>query len=390
MRSTRTGKKIAALTAAMALALFGTLGNSLPAHAAPAADGLDLPELSVTEAPGVTAQNPDAAKLPTSRSTTEVVKGAKISLRPPAAGKASAPRMVDGAQVADAGCTPYIYKTVVKSGLDVQIEYAAEVVCNFYLAAAIVQAYLYERTSGSPYNGQIVATGARLGFANSYYAYSLGGVRIDGRVYDGGAQMEVGFSLALQAPSGAIWTGCLALSNGMRYLNACSGLGTSVLSVAVGSGNFATGLAPNRLAVLESLTQPTAESFSAWNIGRFYPETYAAYQFDWSNNECSWSPENPLGFTFESACIRHDFGYRNYKAAQRFPQNKDRIDSAFYEDLKRVCATYPSAVQPACYSLAWTYYETVRLLGALRVTQEQIDEAAKLLPGRTPGKAPLA
>lgn len=92
------------------------------------------------------------------------------------------------------------------------------------------------------------------------------------------------------------------------------------------------------------------------------------------------------------ACARHDFGYRNYKAAQRFPENKDRIDSTFYEDMKRVCATYSEALQPPCYALAWTYYDAVRLFGALYVTQEQIDEAAKLMPDTAtakPGKAPL-
>ncbi|ASW57807.1 hypothetical protein CIK06_17875 [Plantactinospora sp. KBS50] len=165
----------------------------------------------------------------------------------------------------------------------------------------------------------------------------------------------------------------------MRYLTPCSGLGTSTLSVAVGSGEFSTGLAPNRLAVLESLTSPGAASYNAWNIGRYYPD-YAAYEFDWSTDYCTWAPDNPLGFTFESACARHDFGYRNYKAAQRFEANKDRLDLAFYDDLQRVCAGYPEAVQPACYALALTYYEAVRVFGIQRVTPEQIDEAARLLP----------
>ncbi len=42
---------------------------------------------------------------------------------------------------------------------------------------------------------------------------------------------------------------------------------------------------------------------------------------------------------------RHDFGYRSYKAAGQFDANKSRLDSAFYEDLKRV------------------YYQAVRALG---------------------------
>lgn len=71
--------------------------------------------------------------------------------------------------------------------------------------------------------------------------------------------MEVGFNLALRTFDGGIWTGCPALPKGLRRLSACSGLGTDTVSVTVGSGEISTGLAPNRLAVLESLTPPGSE-----------------------------------------------------------------------------------------------------------------------------------
>jgi hypothetical protein len=387
MRSKRTIRRIPALMAVMTLALLGALGNTLPAHAAAAAGAPGLPDQAVTAAPGVSAQKPDAAKRPAGpRSVAELANGSAIMLRPQAAGKA--PRMVGSAQLEDAGCTPYISGTISKVGLTVRIDYLAEVLCNFYLAGA-GQAYLIERTSGSPYNGQVVAAATPFSFVNGYYGYSYGAVIIDGRVYDGGAQIEVGFNLALQTLNGGIWIGCLALPNGLRYLGACSGLGTDTVSVAVGSGEISTGLAPNRLAVLESLTSPGSGSYDAWNIGRFFPQTYAAYEFDWSTDLCTGAPDNPLGFTFESACARHDFGYRNYKAAQRFEANKDRLDLAFYGDLQRVCATYGDAVRPACYALATVYYEAVRIFGFQNVTPEQIDDAAELLPNTTPGKAPL-
>jgi hypothetical protein len=57
--------------------------------------------------------------------------------------------------------------------------------------------------------------------------------------------------------------------------------------------------------------------------------------------------------------LRHDFGYRNHKAAGIFSANKARIDSAFYEDLKRVCANYSGATKTACNGTAWTYYHAV-------------------------------
>lgn len=48
---------------------------------------------------------------------------------------------------------------------------------------------------------------------------------------------------------------------------------------------------------------------------------------DWSSDNCSDSPDNPLGFPFTPGCQRHDFGYRNYKAQGRFTDAaKLRID----------------------------------------------------------------
>ncbi|MER5220124.1 phospholipase A2 [Streptomyces flaveus] len=51
-------------------------------------------------------------------------------------------------------------------------------------------------------------------------------------------------------------------------------------------------------------------------------------------------PDLPSCSPFSVPCARHDFGYRNYKAAGTFSADKSRLDSAFYVDLKRVCANY--------------------------------------------------
>lgn len=54
---------------------------------------------------------------------------------------------------------------------------------------------------------------------------------------------------------------------------------------------------------------------------------------DWSSDECSTAPDNPLGFRFAPACERHDFGYRNYKKQGRFTGDaKDRIDTNFKKE----------------------------------------------------------
>ncbi|CAM5606505.1 phospholipase [Streptomyces atroolivaceus] len=116
--------------------------------------------------------------------------------------------------------------------------------------------------------------------------------------------------------------------------------------------------------VLSSWTQTSASSYNAWNAANNNKGAWSAYGFDWSTDYCSSSPDNPFGFPFQTACARHDFGYRNYKAAGSFSANKARIDSAFYSDLKRVCARYSGAQLTACNSTAWTYYHAVDIFGS--------------------------
>ncbi|MFF4245017.1 phospholipase [Streptomyces sp. NPDC001822] len=115
--------------------------------------------------------------------------------------------------------------------------------------------------------------------------------------------------------------------------------------------------------VLSSWTQTSASSYNAWNSARNNQGAWSAYGFDWSTDYCSTSPDNPFGFPFQTACARHDFGYRNYKAAGTFSANKSRIDSAFYSDLKRVCAAYSGATLTSCNATAWTYYHAVDIFG---------------------------
>jgi hypothetical protein len=134
-----------------------------------------------------------------------------------------------------------------------------------------------------------------------------------------------------------------------------------------------------KLSVLSSWTQTSATSQNAWLSARANQSAWADYGFDWSTDYCSSSPDNPLGFDFRLPCARHDFGYRNYKAVGLFSANKSRVDSGFYEDMKRKCATYSAVVRPACYSLAWTYYQAVVAFGSVVVTSGDLDRAAALI-----------
>jgi len=143
----------------------------------------------------------------------------------------------------------------------------------------------------------------------------------------------------------------------------------------------ALGSTADKATVLAGWTQPTATSTNAWNAARLDRAPWQTYNFDWSTDYCSASPDKPLGFDFTLSCWHHDFGYRNYKAIGAFPANKDRIDNMFYADLKRKCATYSTVVRPSCYSLAWTYYEAVHNFGSLAaVKQADLNRASALMP----------
>ncbi|MFG3422068.1 phospholipase [Micromonospora sp. NPDC047730] len=165
-----------------------------------------------------------------------------------------------------------------------------------------------------------------------------------------------------------------------RRLTTLLASGALALLVLLGVASPAAAVTPTqKLSVLSSWTQTSATSYNAWNSARLNKAAWAEYAFDWSTDYCSSSPDNPLGFNFTLSCYRHDFGYRNYKAMGQFSANKSRLDSAFYEDLKRVCATYSTVVRPACYSLAWTYYQAVSAFGSVAaVKQADIDRAARM------------
>jgi hypothetical protein len=156
--------------------------------------------------------------------------------------------------------------------------------------------------------------------------------------------------------------------------------------VAAASIPAAASAAPaDKPAVLASWTQTSVASFNSWNAARQNQGAWSQYAFDWSTDYCTSSPDNPLGFDFRLPCYRHDFGYRNYKAAGQFDASKSRLDNALYQDLLRACDAYePVFERPACDALAWTYYQAVRVFGFTRVTQADLDRAADIKAGRAP------
>ncbi|MCP2326477.1 hypothetical protein HDA40_004984 [Hamadaea flava] len=154
----------------------------------------------------------------------------------------------------------------------------------------------------------------------------------------------------------------------------------SVLFVLSVAAPAAAATFEQKVAVVTNFTQNSASSYSSWLSARNNQAAWTDYDLDWSTDLCSSSPDNPLGFDFKLSCARHDFGYRNHKRLGIFTSTvKDRVDLAFYNDLKRKCATYNWVVRPACYSLAWTYYEAVKNFGSLAaVSQSDLNKAAKM------------
>ncbi|KAG8163180.1 hypothetical protein KVR01_007658 [Diaporthe batatas] len=100
---------------------------------------------------------------------------------------------------------------------------------------------------------------------------------------------------------------------------------------------------------------------------------------DWTSDGCSDSPDNPLGFNFEPACYRHDFGYQNYRAQSRFTKAaKAAIDTNFQDDLKYQCES--ESLESICDALANVYYAAVKAFGGQDATKraeaEDLDAAA--------------
>ena len=148
----------------------------------------------------------------------------------------------------------------------------------------------------------------------------------------------------------------------------------------VGLAQPALAAPADKPAVLASFTQTSAASYGTFFAARGDQGAWAAYGFNWSTDKCSSSPDNPLGFPFANSCIRHDFGYRNYKAIGTFSANKARLDNMLLADLLRVCGRYSGVTKSACTSLAHTYYEAVHVFGTVSaVSQADLDRAAAIM-----------
>ncbi|KAI5377806.1 hypothetical protein J4E82_003550 [Alternaria postmessia] len=136
-----------------------------------------------------------------------------------------------------------------------------------------------------------------------------------------------------------------------------------ILATVLGLASLAVSAPAALVSRQASLEQVTDSYMFDISIDEFITNRNAKNppELDWSSNGCTASPDNPFGFDFINSCYRHDFGYRNFKAQNRFEANKARIDDNFKTDMFNQCAN-ESAKGP-CEATATLYYEAVKAFG---------------------------
>ncbi|MFJ9694361.1 phospholipase A2 [Kitasatospora sp. NPDC101183] len=138
-----------------------------------------------------------------------------------------------------------------------------------------------------------------------------------------------------------------------------------------------------KLQRLGALTASGGDATAAWYAARrdHMKGKPDVFEFNWSTDYCTHSPDKPVGFDFTAACARHDFGYRNYKELigdQAFRSNIDgrapkvQVDSVLLQDLRSVCEphlisryeVYPTGpARLLCLKTAQSYYAGVTIGG---------------------------
>ena len=87
---------------------------------------------------------------------------------------------------------------------------------------------------------------------------------------------------------------------------------------------------------------------------------------DWTTDGCS-APvvgESGRSFNFRNACIRHDFGYRNYKAHGLLStESRLRLDEQFRQDMYTLCGPKIRTFKVRCAAWAEIFYAAVRAGG---------------------------
>ena len=90
-------------------------------------------------------------------------------------------------------------------------------------------------------------------------------------------------------------------------------------------------------------------------------------RLDWSTDHCS-APvigSTRASFDFTEACLRHDFGYRNYDMLGVFREQRHAVDLRFLADMRDHCAMRPADERERCLRWASVFYAAVDNFGHL-------------------------
>ena len=90
-------------------------------------------------------------------------------------------------------------------------------------------------------------------------------------------------------------------------------------------------------------------------------------RLDWSTDGCSAPVVGSSGasFDFTQACLRHDFGYRNYDRLGVFSEQKHAVDLRFLADMSDHCLARPLGERERCLRWARLFYAAVDNFGDL-------------------------
>ena len=97
-----------------------------------------------------------------------------------------------------------------------------------------------------------------------------------------------------------------------------------------------------------------------FSLRRQYPN------LDWSHDGCSAPIVGSEGrsFNFRTACDRHDFGYRNFKALGLIDTStRTLIDEQLHHDMNRACDSQRRTFKVRCIAWSEIFYTMVRAAG---------------------------
>lgn len=126
-------------------------------------------------------------------------------------------------------------------------------------------------------------------------------------------------------------------------------------------------LSSSQFAWIDSLSTTSLSSFMRIQSNKPSPSIY-----DWREDGCSvpWYAELHtliMQRVFKNACIRHDFGYKNYgkKYYRHTDSQRLKIDNQFKSDMVHICNTTPGlpVTIAVCLSSANVFYIGVRMGG---------------------------